>query len=226
MKKLFLSISLIFWVVMEAYSQTPRVRINGYPQFLNNHKDSVGVLRNLGSGTGAYGKVRLGELDTTAIRLWIGSPVGGGSADGNNLTTGISFSSQRLTLTRSGLSSLQADIDTTMFSTRAWAKKINDSLAGTLTYLRVSDTAAMLSPYARVGSAALTGTVSINNPSPSASASLDIASTTKGVLLPRMTAAQRAAIASPAEGLIVVQIDGTKGLYLFINAAWHAIVML
>jgi hypothetical protein len=151
MKKLFLSISLILGVVMATYSQTPRVRINGYPQFLNNHQDSVGVLRNLGSGTGAYGKVRLGELDTTAIRLWLGGSVGGGSADGNNLTTGISFASQRLTLTRSGLSSLQADIDTTFFSTRAWAKKINDSLAGTLNYLRISDTAAMLSGYQRAG---------------------------------------------------------------------------
>jgi hypothetical protein len=41
-----------------------------------------------------------------------------------------------------------------------------------------------------------------------------------------MTATQRAAIASPAEGLIVVQTDGTQGLYLYIGAAWHAITML
>jgi hypothetical protein len=41
-----------------------------------------------------------------------------------------------------------------------------------------------------------------------------------------MTAAQRTAIATPAEGLIVVQTDGTQGLYLYIGAAWHAITML
>jgi hypothetical protein len=59
-----------------------------------------------------------------------------------------------------------------------------------------------------------------------ASARLQVDSTTQGVLLPRMTATQRAAIASPAEGLIVVQTDGTQGLYLYIGAAWHAITML
>jgi hypothetical protein len=59
-----------------------------------------------------------------------------------------------------------------------------------------------------------------------ASSILTVTSTTKGFLPPRMTATQRAAIASPAEGLIVVQTDGTQGLYLYIGAAWHAITML
>lgn len=64
------------------------------------------------------------------------------------------------------------------------------------------------------------------NASNNASAKVQIDSTTQGVLLPRMTAAQRTAIATPAEGLIVVQTDGTQGLYLYIGAAWHAITML
>jgi len=59
-----------------------------------------------------------------------------------------------------------------------------------------------------------------------ASSILTLDSTIKGFLPPRMTATQRAAIASPAEGLVVVQTDGTKGLYLYINAAWHALTML
>ena len=46
-----------------------------------------------------------------------------------------------------------------------------------------------------------------------ASAMLDVASTTKGFLPPRMTAMQRAAIVSPATGLLVYQSDGTVGLY-------------
>ncbi len=58
-----------------------------------------------------------------------------------------------------------------------------------------------------------------------ASAKVQIDSTTSGFLPPRMTAAQRAAIASPAEGLIVVQTDGTAGLYLYIGATWRAITM-
>jgi len=57
----------------------------------------------------------------------------------------------------------------------------------------------------------------------SASAVLEASSTTQGFLPPRMTSAQRTAIASPAEGLIVVQTDGTQGLYLYIGAAWHEI---
>ncbi len=57
--------------------------------------------------------------------------------------------------------------------------------------------------------------VSINSDgsSPDASAMLDIKSTTKGLLFPRMTQAQRTAIASPATGLLVFQTDGTAGYY-------------
>lgn len=55
------------------------------------------------------------------------------------------------------------------------------------------------------------------------SAALDVKSITKGFLLPRMTQAQRVAITSPAEGLLVFQTDGVKGLYYYINSAWTVI---
>ncbi len=45
------------------------------------------------------------------------------------------------------------------------------------------------------------------------SALLDLSSTAKGFLAPRMTALQRAAITLPATGLLVYQTDGTAGLY-------------
>jgi hypothetical protein len=45
------------------------------------------------------------------------------------------------------------------------------------------------------------------------SAILDLSSTTKGLLVPRMTTAQRAAIVLPATGLVVYQTDGATGLY-------------
>ncbi len=48
---------------------------------------------------------------------------------------------------------------------------------------------------------------------PDASAVLDIQSNQKGLLVPRMTLAQRAAIASPATGLLVFQTDGASGFY-------------
>lgn len=55
---------------------------------------------------------------------------------------------------------------------------------------------------------------------PNASAILDVVSTTKGVLIPRMSDAQRIAIPSPAEGLMVYQNVAPNGLWMFINGAW------
>ena len=54
----------------------------------------------------------------------------------------------------------------------------------------------------------------IGTTTPNASAKLEVAATDKGFLLPRMTSAQRAAIVSPANGLIVYQTDGDAGFYV------------
>jgi hypothetical protein len=53
-----------------------------------------------------------------------------------------------------------------------------------------------------------------------ASSMLDVSSTTKGMLVPRMTNAQRNAISSPATGLLIFQTDGTSGFYYYDGAAW------
>ena len=58
---------------------------------------------------------------------------------------------------------------------------------------------------------------------PDVSAILDAHSLTKGFLPPRMTAAQRGAIASPATGLQVYQTDATAGLYVYNGTAWNLI---
>lgn len=55
-----------------------------------------------------------------------------------------------------------------------------------------------------------------------ASAMLDLSSTTRGLLMPRMTAAQRTAIVSPARGLLVYQTDGTVGFY-FYDGGWQSL---
>lgn len=62
--------------------------------------------------------------------------------------------------------------------------------------------------------------VGIGTSTPDASAILDISSTDKGLLIPRVTTAQRAAIVTPATGLQVYQTDGTKGIYYFDGTAW------
>ena len=56
-----------------------------------------------------------------------------------------------------------------------------------------------------------------------ASSVLDVYSVSKGFLTPRMTTAQRVAIAAPTEGLLVYQIDGTKGFYYYTNSAWSSL---
>ena len=65
-----------------------------------------------------------------------------------------------------------------------------------------------------------TGNLCIGNTLDVASARLIVNSTTQGFLPPRMTAAQRTAIASPAVGLMVYQTDGTEGLYIFRSTGW------
>jgi trimeric autotransporter adhesin len=57
---------------------------------------------------------------------------------------------------------------------------------------------------------------------PDNSAMLDVTSTTKGMLIPRMTTAERTAIASPAAGLLVY--DNTLSLfYYYTGSAWSPI---
>jgi len=65
--------------------------------------------------------------------------------------------------------------------------------------------------------------VGINIETPDASAALDITSTTGGVLVPRMTAAQRDAITTPSQGLIIYCTDCASGegeLQIKLTSSW------
>ena len=60
----------------------------------------------------------------------------------------------------------------------------------------------------------LTAQTGIGTTAPNVSAKLEIASTDKGLLIPRMTSTQRGNITSPANGLLVYQTDGVIGFYV------------
>jgi len=58
----------------------------------------------------------------------------------------------------------------------------------------------------------------------SSSAALEVSSTTKGFLPPRMTESQRNSISTPATGLMVYQTDGDEGLYIYKSFGWVQII--
>jgi hypothetical protein len=71
--------------------------------------------------------------------------------------------------------------------------------------------------------------VGIGTATPNNSAVLDLTSTSKGLLIPRMTGAQRTAIVTPATGLMVYQTNtvaspaSVPGFYLYDGAAWKMV---
>jgi len=69
-------------------------------------------------------------------------------------------------------------------------------------------------------SMSLSAQVGIGTTTPDASAMLQIDNTTQGVLVPRMTQAQRNVIVSPATGLLIFQTDVTPGFYYYNGGTW------
>lgn len=68
-----------------------------------------------------------------------------------------------------------------------------------------------------------TGAAGIGTTTPNAASLLDITSTTKGVLIPRMTKVQRDAIIAPVEGLMIYQTNSTPGFYYYDGNSWEAV---
>jgi hypothetical protein len=65
--------------------------------------------------------------------------------------------------------------------------------------------------------------VTTDGSSADGSAMLEVKSTEKGFLPPRMKESQRNDISDPATGLIIYQTDGTAGLYQYNGTAWAVI---
>lgn len=65
--------------------------------------------------------------------------------------------------------------------------------------------------------------VGIGTTKPDQSAILDLSSTNKGLLMPRVTLQQRSSIQNPANGLIVYQTDLLSGFYYFDGKEWKSV---
>jgi hypothetical protein len=68
-----------------------------------------------------------------------------------------------------------------------------------------------------------TAQVGIGTTQPDSSAALDIKDSTRGMLIPRLSMAGKNAIANPADGLMIYQIDGSKGFWYFNGNQWQSI---
>lgn len=62
--------------------------------------------------------------------------------------------------------------------------------------------------------------IGIGTNTPDNSAMLEVQSTQRGLLTPRMTLIQRDAIATPQTGLLIYQTNGLSGFYLYDGANW------
>lgn len=65
--------------------------------------------------------------------------------------------------------------------------------------------------------------VGIGTTKPDQSAILDLSSSNKGLLMPRMSLQQRSGIQNPAQGLVIYQTDFLSGFYFYDGSEWKAI---
>jgi len=66
--------------------------------------------------------------------------------------------------------------------------------------------------------------VGIGTNVPDASAQLEVLSTSKGLLIPRMSLLQRNDINNPANGLLIYQTNSSPGFYFYNNGQWQRLV--
>lgn len=65
--------------------------------------------------------------------------------------------------------------------------------------------------------------VGIGTKAPDQSAILDLSSSTKGLLVPRLSESQRNSINAPAKGLLIYQTDNKEGFYFYTGDAWQTL---
>jgi uncharacterized protein (TIGR02145 family) len=86
--------------------------------------------------------------------------------------------------------------------------------------MKKSITLGLLCLVAGIFSATAQVAINTDGSPPDGSAMLDVKSNSKGVLIPRMTKAQRNAIESPHTSLLVYQTDSPEGYYYYSDSSW------
>jgi len=96
----------------------------------------------------------------------------------------------------------------------------NATLTGNST---VTGTSSVAGNSAVAGNGSVAGTLAVGSTTANAKAALDITSTTKGLLPPRLTLAQRDGMGVPPVGLLIIQTDNTPGLYQYTATGWSSV---
>jgi uncharacterized protein (TIGR02145 family) len=151
------------------------------------------------------GKIQLaGDLAGTAAAPTI--PALALKANAADLVTLTSV----VTSNTASITAISTAVTTEATTARAAELVLTNNVAANTASITTNTNAILLK--APIASPVFTGTVAIGTANPSAAAVLDITSTSKGLLLPRLTFAQKSAITSPEAGLILWCSDcGTNG---------------
>jgi hypothetical protein len=176
-----------------------------------------------GKSTGIY-NVAMGQYvlaglvgsSTSAYTTAIGQAAGGNIASGNhNVIIGAEVAQQSTGMSSSVLigSKIFGNVTSAINNTLAIGTGNTSNYYPTIYATNINTD----SPNVRIGNnSALTAAVPT---APTASAILELSSTTKGFLPPQMTTAQKNAISSPANGLIVYDTDLVRPCF-FNGATW------
>lgn len=177
------------------------------------------------SGVIVEGNVGIG-LTNPGAKLAVQETANSTAFDVANVSTATFMPSRMLASFRgvynSGANGHQLYLTSGTTDTSAWDMNFTKTWGGFITFGVSADGTTVTRQLAIA-----TDRVGIGTTSPVASAKLDITSTTQGFLPPRMTAAQRGAISSPAIGLVVYQTDGNEGLWIYTNGnGWKALAIV
>jgi hypothetical protein len=171
---------------------------------------------------GASNNIILGGTGTDAVRVGIGTTQATGTLDVTSATTDPSIHIiNQATTSSAGLEIRTAGphsqyIDFTHSST-------NNEGSGTPDFTNriISNSTTFSLPGITVANA--TQNVGIGT-TPGSTAILELSSTTKAFVLPRMTKAQRNAISPAVEGMLIFQTDFLPGLRVRANGVWYRIL--